>query len=112
MMLHKPENGRQFSSLVAVLKCHHLQPDTQPTRLATPRTPVVAVPTAVGPHQLQQPLETLLALLPDWLRQALHLPLAQVREEASAPAALSVVPRASLLNGGLVDTSDSSAVFG
>ena len=110
-MLHKPESGGLFSSLVAVLKCHHLQPDTQPARLATPRTPAVAVPTEVGPHPLQQPFETLLALLLDWLRQALRLALVKVCEEASAPAALSAVPRASLLNGGLVDTSDSSVVF-
>ena len=67
---------------------------TDPARLATPRTPAVAVPTAAGPHPLQQPLETLLALPADRLRQALHLALAQVREEAPAPAASSVVPRA------------------
>ena len=39
-----------------------------PARLATPGTPAVAVPTAAGPHPLQQPLETLLALPSDWLR--------------------------------------------
>ena len=65
---------------------------TNPARLATPGTPAVAVPTAAGPHPLQQPLETLLALPADRLRQALHLALAQVREEAPAPAASSVVP--------------------
>ena len=40
---------------------------TDPAWLATPGTPVVAVPTATGPHPLQQPLETLLALPPDRL---------------------------------------------
>ena len=85
---------------------------TDPARLATPGTPAVAVPTAAGPHPLQQPLETLLALPADRLRQALHLALAQVREEAPAPAASSVVPRASLLTGGLVDTADASEYFG
>ena len=68
---------------------------TDPARLATPGTPAVAIPTAAGPHPLQQPLETLLTL----------------REEASAPGASSVVPRASLLNGGLVDTADASSLL-
>ena len=35
-----------------------------------------------------------------------------MREEASAPAASFVVPRASLLNGGLVDTADASEYLG
>ena len=83
-----------------------------PARLATPGTPAVAVPTAVGPHPLQQPLETLLALPSDRLQQALHLVLAQVHEKVSAPAASSVVPRSSLLNIGLVDMSDASQYFG